>query len=63
MSRVGENWREAQARALLRASAHLVVLDDNMVHHSSARPDQAERDTRALEQRQAHIVHRFLVYI
>jgi hypothetical protein len=29
---VGENWRDAQARAMIRAESHVIVLDEKIVH-------------------------------
>jgi len=46
--RVGENWREAQAQALLRACAHLVVLDDNMVRQNVLRTEILLSEARGL---------------
>jgi hypothetical protein len=37
--RVGENWRDAQARAMMRASAHVVVLDENIVKQNVLRTE------------------------
>ena len=37
--RVGENWRDAQARAMLQSSAHLVVLDEAMVNQAVLRTE------------------------
>ncbi|HSZ77758.1 MAG TPA: toll/interleukin-1 receptor domain-containing protein [Chthoniobacterales bacterium] len=46
--RVGENWRDAQAQAMLRASAHLVVLDDNMVRQNGLRTEILLSEARGL---------------
>jgi len=36
---VGENWRDAQARAMMRASAHIIVLDENIVRQNVLRTE------------------------
>jgi hypothetical protein len=45
---VGENWRDAQARAMMRASAHLVVLDENLVRQNVLRTEILLSEARGL---------------
>jgi hypothetical protein len=45
---VGENWRDAQARAMMQASSHLVVLDENMVHQNVLRTEILLSEARGL---------------
>ena len=47
--RVGENWRDAQARAMLRASAHLVVLDESIVEQAVLRTEILLAEARGLD--------------
>ncbi|HEX9927733.1 MAG TPA: toll/interleukin-1 receptor domain-containing protein [Pyrinomonadaceae bacterium] len=47
--RVGENWRDAQARAMMRASSHLVVLDENMVNQDVLRTEILLSEARGLD--------------
>jgi hypothetical protein len=45
---VGENWRDAQVRAMMRASAHLVVLDENIVKQNVLRTEILLSEARQL---------------
>jgi hypothetical protein len=45
---VGENWRDAQARAMMRAAAHLVVLDENIVKQEVLRTEILLSEARGL---------------
>lgn len=45
---VGENWRDAQARAMMSASAHLVVLDENIVRQNVLRTEILLSEARGL---------------
>ena len=45
---VGENWRDAQARAMLQSSAHVVVLDENIVQQPVLRTEIPLAEARAL---------------
>jgi len=45
---VGENWRDAQARSMMQASSHLVVLDENMVHQNVLRTEILLSEARGL---------------
>lgn len=47
--RVGENWRDAQARAMLRASAHVVVLDEAIVDQAVLRTEILLAEARGLD--------------
>lgn len=46
--RVGENWRDAQARAMMQASAHLVVLAENIVNQNVLRTEVLLSEARGL---------------
>ena len=45
---VGENWRDAQARAMMRATAHLVILDENLVRQNVLRTEILLSEARGL---------------
>jgi TIR domain len=45
---VRENWRDAQARAMLRASCHLIVLDDEMLNRHVMRTEILLAEARGL---------------
>jgi hypothetical protein len=45
---VGENWRDAQARAMMRVAAHLVVLDENIVKQEVLRTEILLSEARGL---------------
>jgi hypothetical protein len=47
--RVGENWRDAQARGMMRASAHVVVLDEMIVGQAVLRTEILLAEARGLE--------------
>jgi hypothetical protein len=46
--RVGENWRDAQARGMLRACAHVVVLDQSVAEQAVLRTEMLLAEARAL---------------
>jgi hypothetical protein len=46
--RVGENWRDAQARGMLRACAHVVVLDDSVAKQAVLRTEMLLAEARAI---------------
>lgn len=45
---VGENWRDAQARAMMRSSAHLIVLDEGIVRQNILRTEILLSEARGL---------------
>ena len=45
---VGENWRDAQARAMMRASYHVIVLDDEIIHSPILRTEILLSEARGL---------------
>lgn len=45
---VGENWRDAQARAMMRAGAHLVILDENIVGREILRTEVLLAEARGI---------------
>jgi TIR domain len=45
---VGENWRDAQVRAMLRARCHLIVLDDEMLDRHVLRTEILLSEARGL---------------
>jgi hypothetical protein len=47
--RVGENWRDAQVRAMMQASAHLVILDEAMVNQAVLRTELLLAEARGLD--------------
>jgi hypothetical protein len=47
--RVGENWRDAQARGMLRACAHVVVLDQSVAEQAVLRTEMLLAEARALQ--------------
>jgi TIR domain-containing protein len=47
---VGENWREAQARAMMRACCHVVVLDENIVRQNGLRTEILLSEAQGLPQ-------------
>jgi len=46
---VGENWRDAQVRAMMSASIHIIILDENMVSSSFLRTEILLSEARELE--------------
>jgi len=47
--RIGENWRDAQVRAMMQASAHVVVLDEAMVRQPVLRTEILLAEARGLD--------------
>jgi hypothetical protein len=45
---VGENWRDAQARAMMRSSTHVVVLDEGIVRQNVLRTEILLSEARGL---------------
>jgi hypothetical protein len=45
---VGENWRDAQARAMMRSSAHLIVLDESIDRQNVLRTEILLSEARGL---------------
>ena len=46
--RVGENWRDAQARSMMQAAAHLIVLDEDMLDQMVLRTEILLSEARGL---------------
>jgi hypothetical protein len=47
--RVGENWRDAQVRAMMRAAAHLVVLSEDLLRRNVLRTEILLSEARGLD--------------